>query len=104
VYGGLRSQADLVDGWLVRRCVGEGLDGRLVETPKSCVGAWDTAIASPVVQRVNRDREQLWRLLRKDRVTDEEVRRAWRRRHIEAVACGAQVQVEGGVWDVKRCK
>lgn len=104
VYGGLQSQATLVDGWLVRRCVGEALDGRLVETPKTCIGEYDVAVASPVVQRVNRDREQMWKVLREGKATDDQVRRAWRQRHLDALVCGGQVQVQGGVWDVKRCK
>ncbi len=103
IHQGLQSRAAQVDEWLVRRCVGEALDGRLVETPGTCIGTWEPGAFSPVVQRVNRDREQLWQELGRGRTSGEEVRKAWRRRHLEGLVCGGQVQREDGSWDVKAC-
>lgn len=103
LHQGILSRAAQVDEWLVRRCVGEALDGRLVETPETCIGTWDPGQVSPVIQRVNRDREQLWQELAAGRASGEEVRKAWRRRHLEGLVCGGQVQGDDGRWDVKAC-
>lgn len=105
VHGLLRTEAEYLDELLVRRCVGEALSGLLVETPRSCAGRVSEARSSAAVQRVNRGRRQLWRHLHELRpeASEQEVRAAWRRHHLEAVVCGGQIQVAGGGWEVKPC-
>jgi hypothetical protein len=101
----VRTEAELIDDLLVRRCVGEGHSGLLVETPRSCLGRTDESRSSAAVQRVNRARRQLWRYLHEKRpeVPEPELRATWRRLHLESVVCGGQVQDEDGKWQIKRC-
>lgn len=105
VYGSLRADADVLDNLLVRRCVGEGLDGLVAETPATCKGEYDPSVGGPLVQRVNRDRRQVWQYVETQSPgrAEADVRKAWRRSRLEAVVCGGQVQVEGGAWEVKSC-
>ncbi len=104
-YQSLRSDQPLVDALLVRRCLGEGLDGLLVQTRKTCGGEVDPSVIGPLVQRVNRERRQLWAymLSRSQGATEEDVRRSWREKHLLLVVCGGQVQHADGTWGVKRC-
>jgi hypothetical protein len=101
----VRTEADYLDDLLVRRCIGEGKLGLLVETPRTCLGRTDEGRSSAAVQRVNRARRQLWRYLHEARpqVPEPELRAQWRRLHLEAVVCGAQIQDENGKWQIKRC-
>jgi hypothetical protein len=105
VHALVRTEADYLDDLLVRRCIGEGQSGLLVETPRTCLGRTDEGRASAAVQRVNRARRQLWRYLHEKRpeVPEPELRATWRALHLEAVVCGAQVQDERGQWELKRC-
>jgi hypothetical protein len=94
-----------VDELLVRRCVGESLDGTLTETAATCVGTVDVAKVSRSIERTNRNRFQVWRYLngRRPGTTLQQVRRAWRTEHLEGVVCGAQIQNADGTWSVKKC-
>jgi len=105
IHGVLRSEASYLDELLVRRCVGEALSGLLMETPSTCEGRVVAGRLSAAVQRVNRARRQLWRYLHDQRPgsSEEELRGAWRRHHLEGVVCGGQVQREDGAWEAKRC-
>ena len=98
------------DALLIKRCIGEGLDGALVLTLDPCTGTLDVPLVGRLIERVNRERRQLWRWLagqsRKGRetpATDEEVRAAWRKVHLSGLVCGGQYQIPGGTWEVKRC-
>lgn len=104
-YQSLRTDQPLVDALLVRRCIGEGLDGLLVQTRETCVGEVDPAVLGALVQRVNRDRRQLWAFMlsRAPGATEEQVRASWREKHLPLVVCGGQVQQADGTWGVKRC-
>lgn len=105
VHSLVRSEAEFLDDLLVRRCVGEGVSGLLVETPRTCAGRTSAARVSASVQRVNRARRQLWRYLQALRpgATEEEIRETWRRHHLSTVACDAQIQSLDGSWETKRC-
>lgn len=105
LHGLLRTEAEYLDELLTRRCVGEASSGLLVETTDTCSGRMNVERASAAVQRVNRGRRQLWRYLHEQRPasTEDDLRLAWRRNHLESVVCGGQVQREGGEWEVKRC-
>ena len=105
VHALVRTEADFLDDLLVRRCIGEGFTGLLVETPRTCLGRRDEGRVSATVQRVNRARRQLFRYLHEERpeIPEPELRARWRERHVKSVVCGAQVQREDGAWEVKRC-
>ena len=93
------------DALLVKRCVGEALDGTLVLTIEPCTGTIDVPQVGRLVERVNRERRQLWRWLagRAHGKSADEVRAAWRETHLVGLVCGGQVQIAGGAWEVKRC-
>lgn len=93
------------DALLIKRCVGESLDGTLVLTVEACTGAIDVPQVGRLIERVNRDRRQLWRWLagKSPGKTEDQVRAAWRETHLAGLVCGGQVQVTGGAWEVKRC-
>jgi hypothetical protein len=98
------SDAERVDALLRSRCVGEALDGTLLETRDRCAVKEVPHLAS-LVERINRDRVQMWEWLRAARPqrSMEEVRRAWREVHLRAVVCGGQVQRADGGWEAKQC-
>lgn len=93
------------DALLVKRCLGEALDGTLVLTLEPCTGTVDVPQVGRMVERVNRERRQLWRWLatKAPGKTADEVRAAWREVHTAGLVCGGQLQVAGGAWEVKRC-
>ncbi len=105
IYGSVRADAERLDDLLRRHCVGEGLDGQLLETPDACAGERDAAATAELVQRANRDRRQLWRHIAAARpgASEEEVRRAWRAVHLRSVVCGGWVQADDGSWSAKEC-
>jgi hypothetical protein len=93
------------DTLLVQRCVGEASDGTLVLTVGTCTGAMDVPQVTRMIERVNRNRRQLWTWLgtREPKKTPGEIQATWREVHLAGVICGGQVQKDDGAWDVKRC-
>jgi len=93
------------DALLIKRCVGESLDGALVLTIDPCTGAIDVPQVGRLIERINRDRRQLWRWLHGQAPgkTPDEVRTAWRETHLVGLVCGGQFQAAGGAWEIKRC-
>jgi hypothetical protein len=109
------------DALLIKRCLGEALDGTLVLTIDPCTGTLDVPSVDQLVERVNRNRRQLWRWLAaqtrgqgrdkgRDRGSDpgsekadDEVRAAWRKIHLVGLVCGGAYQVTGGGWEIKKC-
>ena len=106
---GDRSEAAQLDELLRRRCVGEGTDGLIAVTTATCAGRGDASERSRLVERVNRDRYQIWRELQTrglDKGKERDlgvVRKAWRAVHLRAVVCGGQVQLDDGKWEDKKC-
>jgi uncharacterized protein YdbL (DUF1318 family) len=100
-----RTDADRVDALLRQRCVGEGRDGLLVQTPDACRGRHDAATAQELVERVNRARTQLWRWMQQERgdASPDALRRTWRRVHARGVVCGGWIQRDDGGWEEKGC-
>ena len=102
------SDFELMDQLLVRRCLGEALDGGLVETRASCTEPIAAARQARLLERENRRRFQIWRTLVAAKTTGapptlEEVRKRWREVHLGEVICGGQVAREGGAWEAKKC-
>jgi hypothetical protein len=115
------SDAVRTDALLIKRCLGEALDGTLVLTLDPCTGTLDVPLVDQLVERVNRNRRQLWRWLaaqtrgqgrdkgrdrgsdRENDKTDDEVRDAWRKVHLAGLVCGGAYQVTGGGWEIKKC-
>ncbi len=92
------------DTLLVQRCVGEGSDGLLVLTVGTCTGAMDVPQVTRMIERVNRNRRQLWQwMATRERRSPAEVQSAWREVHLGGVICGGQVQKADGSWEIKRC-
>ena len=104
-----RTDAAALDELLRRRCVGEALDGSIVVTAPSCQGRVDAAERNRLVERVNRDRFQIWRELQQRGMPKGQerdlaaVRRAWQRTHQRAVVCGGQIQRADSTWEDKKC-
>jgi len=90
---------------LVRSCVGEGLDGLLTQTPSTCRGAVEVGDVVNLVQRVNRNRKQLfaWLLAQQPGLDEKALVQRWRQAHLKAVVCGGQIQLESGQWGQKAC-
>jgi hypothetical protein len=103
---GLRAEDDAaLDDLFARHCVGEGRDGLVVETADACRGGFDAAKATPLVERANRDRRQLWAYLGELRPGDapDAIRRAWRDAHRVTAPCGVRWQADDQSWEVKAC-
>jgi hypothetical protein len=98
------SDAERIDTLLKDKCIGEALDGTLVETLDLCP-VKQVPHLTTLLERTNRDRQQMWEWLKASRpqrsLTD--VRRAWRDVHLRAVTCGGQVQNADGSWEAKKC-
>jgi hypothetical protein len=97
--------AERGDALLVKRCIGESLEGELVLTVEPCTGAIDVPQVGRLIERVNRERRQLWRWLagQSPGKSAEQVRAAWREIHLGGLVCGGQFQAAGGGWEIKRC-
>jgi hypothetical protein len=93
------------DALLVKRCLGEALDGTLVLTLAPCTGTVDVPQVGRMVERVNRERRQLWRWLgsKAPERSAQEVLGKWREVHLVGLVCGGQLEVAAGSWEVKRC-
>ena len=98
------TDAERVDELLVIACLGEGFDGALVETQKTCA-VKNVPHLGTLLERANRDRSQVWEWLRTQRPARSmaEVRRAWREVHLRGLPCGAQLQRADGGWERKKC-
>ncbi len=105
VWGVLCSDKEVLDDLQARGCLGEGLDGLLVETPDLCRGDSDKAVADALVQRTNRSRRQLWRYIDEQRpeLGAPQVREAWRATHLRSVACGTPIEIAAGRFERKPC-
>ena len=105
VAGADVTDADRVDGLLVQHCIGEGLDGLLVDTRDACRGAADADEIQTVVERVNRARRQLWRWMHEQRsdVGVDDLRKGWQKAHVRNVVCDGWVQGDDGKWLGKTC-
>lgn len=97
--------SDQLDRLLIRRCVGEALDGSLVDTHARCSGKVDVPLLRRLLEDANRQRQQIWaRLQRAAKGKSEaDVRAAWRTVHLENVVCGAQIEITADKWDAKSC-
>ncbi len=99
------TEADQVDELLKQHCLGEGLDGMLVETFDACLGTTDQAAATTLMSRTNNARMQLWRWMRTQRPDKslEELRRAWVGAHKDGVPCGGWMEAADKRWEAKKC-
>ena len=94
------------DTLLVKRCIGEAVDGTLVLTSDRCTGAIDVPDVNRLLERLNRSRRQLWDWMaaRAPRRAPDEIRRTWREVHVAGLICGGQIERDGGGgWEVKTC-
>ena len=99
------SEASFVDELLRAHCVGEGADGRLMLRPDDCPSDPDAGEVTRVLERQNLHRRQLWKELQslQPDAGQDELRRAWRARHLQRSVCGALIQAEDGSWEAKKC-
>jgi hypothetical protein len=94
----------LVDSLLVSRCLGEAQDGTVVLTVATCTGAMDVPQTNRMIERVNRNRRQLWQWISdKNEAPVAEVQARWREVHVAGMVCGGQLQAPDGSWEVKKC-
>lgn len=105
IYNLELNEQERVNLLLVRRCVGESMDGLLVQTASTCAGATDVTEVVALVQRVNRNRKQLFSWIGKNSPSLDEktIVERWREAHLKAVICGGQIELKVGVWGVKEC-
>jgi hypothetical protein len=99
------ADADRIDALLKQRCIGEALDGTLVDTHDVCGVSEDLAASINLLDRANRDRAQIWHWLESERpkASPDDVRRVWRETHLKGVVCGGWVERAGGRWEAKAC-
>lgn len=100
-----KTQADRLDELVRRHCVGEGKDGLLVDTRRSCTAGRVSSDDVALVERTNRTRMQLWQWMRTVRpsMPAESLRRSWQQVHAKGVVCGGWVQSDDGTWGEKKC-
>ena len=102
---GEASDSQRVDALLLRRCVGEALDGRLAVTKSTCTGDPDEQELAHLIERANRSRQQTWSYLGSlhEGAKPEAVRAAWRATRLRELICGGQLQRADGTWEQKKC-
>jgi hypothetical protein len=96
---------DGTDALLVRRCLGEALDGRLAFTHDTCQGDPDEQALSHLTERTNRQRAQTWAYLAtlQPAAKPEAVRASWRALRLRELVCGGQLQTADKKWEIKKC-
>jgi hypothetical protein len=99
------TDADRVDLLLKQRCLGEGKDGRLVETDKDCQGAADRDLIATLIERTNGARSQLWRWMhdRRPASSADDMRKAWHDAHLKGVVCDGWIEKADSSWEAKKC-
>jgi uncharacterized protein YdbL (DUF1318 family) len=99
------SDAVRTDALLVQRCIGEALEGTLALTIEQCTGTIDVPEVNRLIERVNRERRQLWRWIGEQAKarSAQEVRSAWRQTHLAGLICGGHLQKVDGTWEIKPC-
>ena len=91
------------DQLLVRKCIGEAATGLLQDTRGQCSGGVDASEVAHLVERVNRNRRQIWQYIAQTRrVAVGKARQAWRTHHLIGLVCAAHVQNKTG-WNTKKC-
>lgn len=105
LYGDWLDDAQVLDQWLTRHCVGEAVDGTLVSTPDACSGATDLAEVSRRLEKANRTRRQIWLYVQQQRrgATEQDVRASWRQERQKALVCGGWWQKDDRAWEAKAC-
>ena len=114
LYSAVRSDSEWIDQLLVDGCVGEALNGLLLQTPDRCEREVDAGQVTRVVERTNLHRRQLWRVIQQrdaanaantppEEPSDERVRATWREIHLQRVVCKAWIQQDEQAWEQKEC-
>jgi hypothetical protein len=105
IYSAVRTDAQWLDSLLVARCIAEGLDGLLQETPERCQQDVDRGELARVIGRANLSRRQIWQVIQKHQpgASLEQVRDTWRGLHLKRVVCGGQIQRAAQNWEQKKC-
>jgi len=105
IYSAVKSDAAWIDEMLVAGCLGEGMDGLLVQNPKGCGKDVDTGQMARIVGRANLHRRQIWQVIGKQRpqASEDQIRRTWREIHLKRVVCGGRIEVAEGSWEKKKC-
>ena len=105
LYTAAKGDGEKLDGYLLIRCVGEAENGLVVVTSDACQEDVDPNEIAGIVERTNRARRQIWgdgmKRLRPES-SEAELRKAWRKRHLQAVICGAWIEMDGQ-WQERRC-
>lgn len=107
LYSAVQSDAERIDHFLVAQCLGEANTGFLVETRDQCTEDINPAEVTALLERSNRNRRQIWRdVMAKVKMGSPEnsVRNSWRKRYLQRVVCGAQIEDKTGQWEVKKCE
>jgi len=104
-YEGYVTDQEQLDKLLVRRCVGEGMDGFVHETPKTCVGGYNQRAVTRLLQRINTHRRQVLELMQaRTKKSPDQVKRAYRDQLLKLLVCGGWFQDDAGQWEVKKCE
>ena len=106
LYSSVQSDSERVDHYLVAQCIGEARSGLLAETRELCTEDVDPVEVNSLLERSNRNRRQLWRdvIARvKKNASEESVRNAWRKRHLQRLICGGLLEGENG-WETRQCE
>lgn len=97
------ADGERVDQLLLRKCIGEAETGLLTDTRSACSGGVDAGEVAQLIERVNRNRRQIWAYLAgARRATVASARAAWHAVHLVELVCGGHLQ-KGGKWTTKTC-
>lgn len=106
LYSAVQSDAEVVDGHLITGCIGEAKDGLLKATPDECNADVNPDEMTSLIERTNRHRKQMWRMIREKnpKASLDKVRSTWRKRHLQRIVCDGLYQTDAGFWEAKQCE
>ena len=105
VYRGVISRTDRIDALRRRKCVGESIEGLLVQLEEDCKGRVDEQDIANLLERENRNRRQVWHFIEEQNpdAPPEDIRQAWRVDYLKTLPCGSPVQQSETNWGIREC-
>jgi len=104
-YRGVLSRADRMDSLRRRQCVGESMDGLLIQRDETCRGRIDEQDVANLLERENRNRRQVWHFMEEQNpdASMTHIQSAWRVEYLKTLPCESAIQKANNEWGRVEC-